>query len=338
VEAAIARYLTPRLPGCSDMAITNLFRIPGGASRETWMFDAAWTEDGQPRSAEFVLRKDPPASLVESDRLVEYSFYDAFHGSSVPVPRMRWLESDPAHLGGEFFIMDRITGCDSNTRRILEPDYNDSRDALARQMYEVLAAVHALDWTQTPIAKVTEAPAPDACWKHELDYWEGMIEANELSPQPIARAAIRWLRANPPPPPARVSVVHGDYRVGNFLYTKSGIEGVVDWEMAHLGDPIEDLAWSFMELWEFGGNGKKGGIISADDAIAAYEAAGGVHADRDALHWWDVFSGVKGQGIWLTGARSFQDGRSQEMMLAYTSWGLINRQDEILLRSLGRGA
>jgi aminoglycoside phosphotransferase (APT) family kinase protein len=113
---------------------------------------------------------------------------------------------------------------------------------------------------------------------------------------------------------------------------------VLDWEMAHLGDPLEDLAWSFMELWEFGNDGKKGGIISADDAVTIYEKGSGLKVDRAALHWWEVFSSVKAQGIWLTGAKSFQDGRSQEVMLAFTSWGLINRQDEIALRVLGRGA
>ncbi|MGE5594826.1 MAG: phosphotransferase family protein, partial [Hyphomicrobiales bacterium] len=186
---------------------------------------------------------------------------------------------------------------------------------------------------------VVDVPAPEAAWKRELDYWEGMIDANEVSPQPIARAAIRWLRANPPPPPKRIAVVHGDYRVGNFLYTADGaIHGIVDWEMAHLGDPLEDLAWSFMEAWEWARNGKKGGIIEKEEAIRVYEAATGEPVDREALHWWDVFSGVKGQGIWLTGARSYQDGRTQELMMPMTAYWLTNFQDEILLRSMGRGA
>jgi aminoglycoside phosphotransferase (APT) family kinase protein len=132
-----------------------------------------------------------------------------------------------------------------------------------------------------------------------------------------------------------VSVVHGDYRVGNFLYTKEGIKGVVDWEMAHLGDPLEDLAWSFMELWRFG-TPLMGGIVTREEAIRTWEAASGLKADLDALHWWDVFSGLKAQGIWLTGAKAFDGGKTQEPILAWTSWGLINRQDEILLRSMGR--
>jgi aminoglycoside phosphotransferase (APT) family kinase protein len=340
LEAAIAKYLSARLDGAPEVSVTNLFRIPGGASRETWMFDATWSANGStPATEALVLRKDPPASLVESDREVEYAFYSAFEGSEVPVPRMRWLEQDASHLGAPFFIMDRILDCDANTRRILEADYADAMPMLGRRLYEILGAIHRLRWEESPVARVIpDPPAPDECWSREVDYWEDMIDRHEISPQPIARAAIRWLRANPPPPAHHVSVVHGDYRVGNFLYTKQGIHGIVDWEMAHLGDPLEDIAWSFMEAWEWARDGKKGGIIDADEAIRAYEDAAGFKVDRDALHWWEVFSGVKAQGIWVTGTDSYQKGQTHELIIPYSSYWLHNFQDEIILRTLGRGA
>jgi aminoglycoside phosphotransferase (APT) family kinase protein len=339
LEAAIAKYLSARLDGGPEVTVSNLSRIPGGASRETWMFDAAWNLNGSaPASGAFVLRKDPPASLVESDREVEYAFYSAFDGTDVPVPRMRWLEQDTSHLGAPFFIMDRILDCEASTRRILEPDYAEAMPMLGRRMYEILGAIHRFRWQDSPVAAVVPSPpARDECWSREVDYWEDMINRHEISPQPIARAAIRWLRANPPPPAHHVSVVHGDYRVGNFLYTKRGIHGIVDWEMAHLGDPLEDLAWSFMEVWE-ARNGKKGGIIDAEDAIRIYEDAAGFKVDRDALHWWDLFSGLKGQGIWITGTDSYQKGQTSELILPMTSYWLHNFQDEVLLRSMGRGA
>jgi aminoglycoside phosphotransferase (APT) family kinase protein len=338
VDQQLADYLAARL-AVPELTIRDLQRIYGGASRETWMFTACWETDGGPREEHLVLRKDPPASLLESDREIEYAFYSAYQDTEVPVPRMRWLENDPSHLGSPFFIMDRILDCEGGAQRILEPDYDDIRAKIGRRHYEILADVHRRDWRGSPITEVIDAPAPEDCWKRELDHWERVIDENELTPQPIARAAIRWLRANPPPPPERVTVVHGDYRVGNFLYRHDGgIYGIVDWEMAHLGDPIEDIAWSFMEAWEWARNGLKGGIIDAEEAIAAYERASGTKVDREALHWWDVFSGVKGQGIWLTGAKSYQDQRTPELVLAMTSYWLCNFQDEILLRSMGRGA
>ncbi|MCC7366469.1 MAG: phosphotransferase family protein [Dehalococcoidia bacterium] len=338
MEAAIEKYLALKL-GVPSVKVSHLLRIPGGASRETWMFKAVWNDEEERHAEEFVLRLDPPASLVESEREHEYAFYRAFEGHpEIPVPRMRWLETGPEHMGAPFFIMDRIPNCESSPRTILEPFWAEARPMLARRKYEILGRIARFDWRGSTIESVIAPPALDACWKRELDYWEDMIDRHEISPQPISRAAIRWLRANPPPPAERISVVHGDYRTGNFLYRTDGIHGIVDWEMAHLGDPLEDLAWSFMEAWEWARDGKKGGIIDVEDAIAAWEHTSGMTVDRDALRWWDVLMGVKGQALWLTGAHSFADGRSSELILAMTAYWLNNFQDEILLRSMGRSA
>ena len=331
VESQLSKYLSDRLRSDDGVTIAKLSRIPGGASRETWMFDAVWAEGGAKKNAPFVLRMDPPASLVESDRVVEYAFYSAFHGTDVPVPAMRWLESDLTHLGAPFFIMDRINVGETNVRNISEPHYAASKEMIGRRMFEVLGAIHSFDWRESEIATVVEAPTADSAWTEQVSYWEEMIDRNEISPQPIVRAAIRWLRKNPPPPAQRITVVHGDYRVGNFLYSQEGIHGVLDWEMAHLGDPIEDLAWAVHELWDRG-------LIARAECIQVYERASGLKVDLEALHWWDVFTGVKAQGIWLTGAKSFNDGRSSELILAYAAYMLTNGTDEAVLRSLGRGA
>ncbi|MEO6398622.1 MAG: phosphotransferase family protein [Tepidiformaceae bacterium] len=331
MKSELSAYLAKQLPSDDGVAISNLARIPGGASRETWLFDASWTESGAPQTAALVLRKDPPASLVESDRAVEYAFYSAFHGTEVPVPAMRWLESDSRDLGAPFFIMDRITVGETNVRNLSEPPYATSRPMIGRRMFEVLGAIHRFDWSSSEIAPVVAAPTCESAWGEQVGYWEEMVARNEISPQPIVRAAIRWLRRNPPPPAQRVSVIHGDYRVGNFLYSAEGIHGVLDWEMAHLGDPLEDFAWACHELWDRS-------LISKEQSIEVYEQASGLKVEADALHWWDVFTGVKAQGIWLTGAKSFDDGRSPELMLAYAAYMLTNATDEALLRSLGRGA
>ena len=337
MEERIAAYLASRMAGAEDVRVSHLYRIPGGASRETWMFKATWREGGERRAHEFILRRDPPASLLESNREVEFAYYTAFADSKVPVPGMRWIEHDASHLDGTFFIMDRIAEIESNTRRIQESAWDEARPKIARHMYEILAEIHAFEWRGSGLEAVSEAPAPETCWKRELELWEAVIDANELSPQPIARAGIRWLRRNPPPPPARVTVVHGDYRVGNILYHREGrIRAVVDWEMAHLGDPIEDLAWGFVKDWEWARDGRKGGIIDEAEAVAVYERASGHPVDRDALRWWSVFSNVKAQGIWLTGTKSFQEGRTDELILPMVSYTLINAEDEALLESLGR--
>jgi aminoglycoside phosphotransferase (APT) family kinase protein len=337
MEDRIAAYLQTKLPA-AEVRVSNLSRIPGGASRETWMFDATWDSEGGEQFQAFVIRIDPPASLLNTDREAEFAFYSSFWGTSVPVPRMRWLEPDGSILGGPFFVMDRVLGCDSSTRSPQLPPLLALQDRMAENMYGILAAIHTFDWRDSPAAAVAEAPAPEAVWSKELAHWEAIIDAEEISPQPIVRAGIRWLRANPPPPAQRISVVHGDYRVGNFLYQPdASIHAIVDWEMAHLGDPIEDLAYSFNESWQWANkDGRPGGIVERAKAIELWETASGLKADPVAVHWWDVFTNVKLQGIWVTGARSFQEGRSNELILASIGFHLTNGQDQALLRTIGR--
>ena len=284
VEAAIAAYLAPRLAAPS-VEISGLSRIPGGASRETWMFDAAWESGGSPQSQAFILRKDPPASLLDTDRELEYAFYSAFLGTSVPVPRMRWLEPDASILGGPFFVMERILDCQANTRLLQEQPYRDLQPQFAARMYEILGAIASFDWRGTAIETVCKPPAAESTWDVELSHWERVINEEELSPQPVIRAAIRWLRGNPPKPAQRISVVHGDYRVGNWLYRPDGgIYGVLDWEMAHLGDPLEDLAWSFNESWQWARDGRPGGIVTKDEAVRLWKEASGLDVDAHSLH------------------------------------------------------
>lgn len=316
--------------------MTDLYRIPGGASRETWSVDIQWRDGEAARRQGFIIRRDPPASLVESDRQVEFAFYQSFAGSRVPVPRPLWLETDPSLLERPFFVMERIDGCESQFQKLIEPSYAPHRGALGRRMYEILAEVATTPVAGLPAARVVDVPAREDCWRRELEYWQGVIDRNEIEPQPIARAGIRWLRRQPPPPPPSVTVVHGDYRTGNFLYRRDEILGILDWEMAHFGDPLEDLAWSFMPAWQWARDGRAGGIIDRNEAIKVWEERTGWRVDPAALHWWEVFSCVKAQGIWLTAAREFASGRAPDLLLAFTSYWLINSQDKFLLQALGR--
>jgi aminoglycoside phosphotransferase (APT) family kinase protein len=336
-EQAIAGYLQSRIPGARDLRVAQLHRIAGGASRETWSVDAAWSDgNGVPRTQGFIIRRDPVASLLDSDRRLEFEFYRSFSGTSVPVPKPYWLETDPRFLERPFFVMERIDGCESQFQKVLDPSFAPYRESLGRRSYEILADIAKTPIGDLPARAVAEVPAPDNCWKGELDHWERIIDESELEPQPIARAGIRWLRRNPPPPAQRVSVVHADYRTGNFLYRNDQIVGVLDWEMAHFGDPLEDLAWSFMKAWQWARDGKVGGLIERDKAIRVWEERSGLRADPQALHWWDVFSCIKGQGIWLTGAKEYTKGRATDLLMVFTSYWLMNSQDKFLLETLGK--
>lgn len=338
LEPLLVKYFTARLPDAHAVEVTRCERVFGGASRETWSVDLRWLEGGGKRRTQGVIvRRDPAASLVEgSDRRVEFDFYRSFADSPVPVPRPLFLEEDPVWLERPFFVMERIDGCESQFQALVDPAFEPHRAGLARRMYEVLGDIAATPIDGLPATASSAVPAPGECWARELHRWADIVARNALEPQPIAAAGIRWLRRHPPPPPPRVTVVHGDYRTGNFLYRDAAIHGVLDWEMAHFGDPLEDLAWSFLPNWQWARDGRAGGIADEDEAIRVWEARSGLRVDPAALHWWRVFSCVKAQGIWLTGAREYAEGRAQDVLLAFTSYWLINSQDRYLLAALGR--
>jgi len=336
LEPRLAEYIAGRLPSASEVAVSALERISGGASRETYRFQLSYREAGQAYDRKLILRRDPPASLIDTERRVEFEAYRAFHGSAVPVPRMLWLEEADDALDHPFFIAEELTGFQASPQLLFAGGYEGVLPNVARRKWTILGEIARADPQAMGLTSVMEPPALDAAWRRELDHWEAIFDSDEAEPQPIARAAIRWLRANPPPPAQKLSVVHGDYRTGNFLYDEAGeIHGVLDWEMAHLGDPLEDLAWGFNPIWEFG-RGLAGGLVPKAQAIMFWEQASGLVADPVALHWWTLFNCVKGQGIWVGSARAFIDGGNREPIMVYPAWWLLNAQDRAILKVMGR--
>jgi aminoglycoside phosphotransferase (APT) family kinase protein len=336
LEPQVAAYIAGKLPGASDVAVSHLERISGGASRETYRFRLNYWADGQTHQRKLILRRDPPASLIDTERRIEFAAYGAFHGSAVPVPKMLWLEEDGAALGHPFFIAEELSGFQAAPQMLFAGGYDAVLPRVAERKWTILGEISKADPQALGLTSVMPAPALDACWRRELDHWEHIFDAQEAEPQPIARAAMRWLRGNPPPPAQKLSVVHGDFRTGNFLYDEAGeIHGVLDWEMAHLGDPLEDLAWGLNPVWEFG-RGLAGGLATQADAIAIWQRASGLSADPTALHWWILFNCVKGQGIWVGSARAFIDGGNREPVLAYAAWWLLNAQDRAILKVMGK--
>ena len=337
LEVRLVDFLRSRLPRSTDLRVEGLERIFGGASRETFRFGLRYEEDGEARSRRLILRRDPSGSLIDTERAVEFAAYRGFHGSAVPVPEALWLEEDARWLDHPFFVMEEIAGFEASPQVVLGPPYDRHAARTARQKWTILGEIARSDPAARGLEAVMEPVEPDACWRRELDYWEKRLDDNEQCPQPVIRAAIRWLRRNPPRPAQKVGVVHGDFRTGNFLVdTEGGIRAILDWEMAHLGDPLEDLAWGINPVWRWARDERAGGLAPRDEAIRIWEKASGLAADPDALRWWEVFSSVKGQAIWVAGAREFSTGENHDLVLGISGWLMGNSQDRAALHDLGR--
>ncbi|TMB86559.1 MAG: phosphotransferase family protein [Chloroflexi bacterium] len=331
LEERLQAYLKHQLPAAVDVRVANLQRIPGGASRETWSFDAAWREAGEEVQQGLILRRDPDASLLETERDVEFQVMDAVYGR-VPVPRMHWIETSSEWLDRPFFIMSRIDGCETNPTRLLtDPRFFAVRAKIATQFASVLARVHAVDWRAAGLASLGVPESEAACGLTEIEKWEAVLDRDSLEPQPVLRAALRYLRHHQPPPAQRIVLVHADYRTGNFLCDPTGeIKGVLDWEMTHLGDPIEDVGWACMRPWRWLGNELIGGLMERAGFYRMYEAESGLKVDDDAVRLWELLGNVKFAAIFVTGARSFCEGRTRSPMMALLGRNIARIELEIM--------
>lgn len=261
-----------------DVKIGELSRFSGGASRETWSIVLA---DGQ----RLVARLDPPGAPAKSDRCLEVEVLRRAHEGGVPVPKVLFVP-DTGELGSTGFIMEHVDG-ETIARKILRDNaFADARTRFAGQCGEIAAKIHALPpdglGLEVPDRKPTEII---------LESYESLLE--ELGePHPAFELALRWLRARVPAS-ERTTIVHGDFRNGNFIVGGDGVRAVLDWELVHIGDPWEDLAWICTRSWRFGAPGEVGGIGERDELYEAYERTAGLSVDRDAVHWWEVMSSVK---------------------------------------------
>jgi aminoglycoside phosphotransferase (APT) family kinase protein len=259
------------------VVVDGLGREPGGASRETWSFTAIGPDAVRRR---LVLRRDPPGTAPSGLRL-EGSLLLAAHRAGVPVPEVLVVGDEDAELGAGSLIMAFVEG-ETIPRRILRDEsLADARSHLAADCGAVLAAVHRI-----PPLEVPGLPRGDA-----VDQLRVIVDRLG-QPHPTFELAFRWLEDHRPPPSAPV-VVHGDFRNGNLIVGPDGVRSVLDWELAHLGEPLEDLGWLCVKAWRFGSPLPVGGFGSVDQLVAAYEKASGTTVDRVALHWWEVFGTLR---------------------------------------------
>jgi aminoglycoside phosphotransferase (APT) family kinase protein len=306
----IAGYLAARMPQAAGVAVEDLARIYGGSSQETFRFRARWIEGSEAVDRSLILRRDATAGLVVAERDLEFNVYRALAGQGLPIPGVHFLELEPQWLDRPFFIMDMCPGKPGSPFSPTDP-YEGHGETIARQFWTIMGKLAAIDHHAVGLQTLRNATASDGFWSLELDRWEAILDEGEAIIEPTVRGAIRWLRRNPPAAPAKPAIVHGDYRSGNFLFTPDGeISAILDWEMCHIGDPLEDVAWSIDPFWPITRH------LPLDEGIALWEAASGVALDREALRWWQLFSAVKACAIWTTAAESFASGKNREMTIA----------------------
>jgi aminoglycoside phosphotransferase (APT) family kinase protein len=294
VEPALAAWLTQQLG--ERITIARFTRAPGGASKENFFFDAISASG----TRSLLLRLDPGESIVETHRLREHQVLRAVEGA-LPAPRSLAVDAEGVHFGRSASILERVPGRtqpEVSTRPsgvgiLFEPEITPR---LADQFVAALASLHAIDWRRkdlsgfdAPRAGTTEAPQ----WS--LDWWQRVWEEDRVEEQIVVELAADWLREHAPAAD-EIVIVHGDYRSGNFLYDASGITAILDWELAHLGDPHEDLGWVTNRPFSVRGPTPERlvcGLFTRDEFFARYEKASGRTIDRERVGYYEIFNNYK---------------------------------------------
>jgi aminoglycoside phosphotransferase (APT) family kinase protein len=313
LKAPLERFLAGACGGV--VSVERFWPIPGGASRETWGVEARIV--GGPHAGDYrlVLRLDMQSKLAPDalSREQEFQLLALAHAGGVRCPRPRWYSADPAQLGAPFLLMDWVEGESIGPRVVRRPDLADARQRLPQQMAEQLALIHSLNEGQlTFLPRPADGANPAG---EQLALLGRMLR--EMGGHSAGLTAIlRWLELNQPPS-EQLCLLHGDFRIGNLIVSENGLAGVIDWEFAHIGDPLEDLAWPLVRDWRFGNDGLRlGGIAEAESYLALYGQLSGRSVDPGVIYYWEILGNVKWAVSCLVQAERHLSGRDPSVELA----------------------
>lgn len=277
IAAALAALAPQWVPGATGVA--DLALLSGGASYETWALTLTGAD------AALIVRREPEAARTGERGIglrAEAAAIARAAEAGVPVPRIHALLSGAEGIG-EALVMDRVAG-ETLARRIhREPRFAPARARFAADMGAILAAIHRAPHADLPLAHLGAAATLDRLEARHRDFG---------TPRPVFELAFRWLRERMPAPVAP-AFVHGDIRLGNILFAETGIAAVLDWELAHIGDPHEDLGWLTMLSWRFDAPLPVGGLCEREALWAAYEAAGGGPVEPRRARWWETLAALR---------------------------------------------
>lgn len=285
--------------------VSQLRRLTGGASLETWSFDLHRGSDVE----ELILRRRPPdqPALMNSVSLAtEAAAITQAAKAGVPVAAVRHV-LDPADGLGEGFVSARVAGTALPTQILRDQRYANVREGLAQEFGRALARIHGIPPALIPgLAVLTAA--------EQIESIERSYRSRSMR-SPVFELAFRWLKqrmrdvAHPSP-----CMVHGDFRMGNVMVDEQGIAAVLDWELVHLGDPAEDLGWVTVNSWRFGNIDREvGGVGTVAALIEGYRSEGGAPIDTDRILFWRALGSLR----WGVGcgemSHEFQQGRDMRV-------------------------
>ncbi len=296
----------------SASEVTSVVRLTGGASRQTWRASV----DGNL----VIAQRQQPES--ERDMLVEAAVLRAAEVGNVPAPRVLACVEAP---DGVVTLITGFVAGETIARRLLrDDDYAVARERLAGQMARAMARLHCVD-----VATVHGLERFDVLglYRDQLD--------QHGEPHPTFELALRWLERHRPDDD-RTCIVHGDFRLGNVIVDEEGLAAVIDWELAHLGNPLQDLGWACVPAWRFGSPLPAAGVGTREQLLAAYNSEAGTAYTADDLRWWEVFGILRWGVMCITQAQRHLSGSTRSHELAAIGRRVCENEHDLFLALEGR--
>jgi aminoglycoside phosphotransferase (APT) family kinase protein len=312
---AVARWLATQTH-TNDVRVTRYERLPGGAIQDNFLLDVDIASGPLRGSHALVLRTDAPSSVAASlTRAQEFAVLRVAHAAGVAAPKPLFLCRDVAVIGREFFVMERLPGIAPGHRLTRDAELVPDPDALAHALGANLARIHAI---RPPVAELGALPPPrddpaQAAIAEYRTYLDGLDDA-----YPVLEWGLRWCERHAPAS-HDVTLIHRDYRTGNYLVAGGRLTGVLDWEFAGFGDPREDLGWFTARCWRFAAVDREaGGIAPLEPFLRGYESVAGWRISRAELDYWQLMAHLRWAVIALQQAQRHLAGGERSLELALT--------------------
>lgn len=310
--------------------VTDLKRFPAGMSWVTIGFTA--TSPGE-APLELILRVGDPGGLFSPySAKPEYEALAALaRVPGLPIPKAYEHSDDPGILGAPFVITQRVPGDTPTPWGGADERGEEANQSLGRDFADALGAIHAFDWTATPLAAWVEdgegTITPQTTALHETHYWTRHAQLGEGPTPPQMHYAMRWLEAHAPEA-ERITIVHGDYRVGNFLQHGGRITAILDWELVHLGDPHADLAWAGLRTFA-AGTTRIGGLIDREVFYQRWQEKTGLRVRPEVVRYYEVMVQFKMAAMLMGAMIRVQTGRSRDVRMAAMGFQLTSTLMEL---------